>query len=203
MGRPASTHGLTEQEYLALERAAEFKSEFYGGDVFAMAGGTRWHSLIATNLAAEFRARLKGRRCLTYNADLRVKVEATGLLTYPDLSVACPPQKFLDAEEDTLVNPTLLAEVLSDSTEAYDRGRKFEHYRQIPSLREYLLVSQREPRIAHFSRQSNGEWRLRDAVGLKAKLAVRSLRITLALGEVFDGVRFPKVSIRTLSKGLR
>ena len=132
---------LSERDYLTLERSAEFKSEYFEGEVFAMAGGTRWHSLIGGNLVAELRDRLKGRPCVTYNAELRVKVEATGLQTYPDASVVCGPQRFLDAQEDTLLNPMLVAEVLSDSTEAYDRGRKFAHYRTIESLQEYVLVS--------------------------------------------------------------
>ena len=194
MGVPEPLKRLAEAEYLALERRAEFKSEFFAGEMFAMAGGTRRNSLIAANLAAEFRSRLKGKPCVAFNADLRVKIEATGLLTYPDLSVVCAAQKFLNSEEDTLVNPTLLAEVLSDSTEAYDRGKKFEHYRQIPSLKEYLLINQREPRIEQFIRQQNGEWLLREAVGLKATLAIPSLKIRLALAEVFARVRFPAVS---------
>ncbi|MBI2950427.1 MAG: Uma2 family endonuclease, partial [Verrucomicrobia bacterium] len=135
---------LSEAEYLEIERQAEFKSEFYDGEMFAMAGGSPQHSLVSVNTVAELRDKLKS-RCVVFNAGLRVKVEATGLLTYPDASVVCGPQRFF--EEDTLLNPGLIVEVLSDSTEAYDRGKKFEHYRQIASLREYLLVSQTEPRI--------------------------------------------------------
>ncbi len=196
MGVPEPVRRLTEAEYLAVERAAVFKSEFFGGDLFAMAGGTRQHSRIATNLVREFSVRLKGRSCEPFNSDLRVKVEATGLLTYPDLSVVCRPQRFMDAEEDTLVNPVLIAEVLSDSTEAYDRGKKFEQYRQIPSLREYLLVSQNHPCIEQFIRRDDGQWLLREAVGLKSKLVLPSLRITLALSDVFARVRFAPVRIR-------
>lgn len=196
MGVPEPVKRLTEAEYLAIERRAELKSEFFGGEMFAMAGGTRWHSLIGANLVAEFRSHLKAKPCVAFNADLRVKVEATGLLTYPDLSVVCGAQRFLDMEEDTLVNPTLLAEVLSDSTEAYDRGKKFEHYRQIPSLKEYLLVSQREPRIEQFIRREDGQWLLREAVGLKKTLVIPSLKITLALSEVFARVRFPAATAR-------
>src|ERR1044071_3578846 len=131
---------LTEEEYLRLERAAEFKSEYFDGELFAMAGGTRAHSLISANLTGELRAVLKNTKWVTYNADLRIKTEATGLYTYPDVSIVCGEQRFLDNEQDTLLNPTVVVEVLSDSTEAYDRGKKFEHYRQVPSLREYLLV---------------------------------------------------------------
>src|SRR3954470_5654474 len=110
---------LTEAEFLKQERRAEFKSEFFEGEIFAMAGGTRTHSLIGTNLTAVLRGQLEGRPCLTYNADLRVKIEALGLLTYPDASVVCGVERFLDDVEDTLLNPILVAEVLSDSTEAY------------------------------------------------------------------------------------
>jgi Uma2 family endonuclease len=196
MGVAEPVQKLTEAEYLALERRAEFKSEFFEGDTFAMAGGTRWHSLIATNLARESGNKLKGRPCVPYNADLRVKVEATGLLTYPDLSVVCGPQRFLDAEVDTLLNPTLIAEVLSDSTEAYDRGKKFEHYRQMPSLKEYLLVSQKDPRIEQFIRQEGGQWLWREATCLNATLELPALGITLALSEVFARVEFTPSPIR-------
>src|SRR5438045_438783 len=136
MTLPQSLHPLAESEYLAIERAAEVKSEFFEGEVLAMAGGTPQHSLIATNLAAEFRNRLKAQPCLAYNADLRIKIQATGLFTYPDLSVICGPLQFAEGTDDTIVNPVLLVEVLSDSTEAYDRGKKFEHYRHIDTLKE-------------------------------------------------------------------
>src|SRR5690349_19742415 len=122
---------LSAEEYLETERAADFKSEFFEGEMFAMAGGTPQHSLIATNVAAEFRTRLKNSSCVPYNADLRIKIEATGLFTYPDLSVICGPLQLAEGTNDTVTNPALLVEVLSDSTEAYDRGTKFEHYRQI------------------------------------------------------------------------
>src|SRR2546426_11011230 len=163
MALPETLHRLTEAEYLELERAAEFKSEFFEGEMFAMAGGTPQHSLIGTNLARELGNRLAGGRCLAYNGDLRIKIEATGLCTYPDLSVICGPLRFAEGTNDTVVNPTMVVEVLSDSTEAYDRGKKFEHYRQIPTLQAYLLVSQKEPRIEQFTRQPDGRWVLSDA----------------------------------------
>ena len=187
---------LTEPEYLAQERLAEFKSEYLDGEVFAMSGGSLAHSLIATNLASEFRARLKGRPCVAFNSDLRVKVEETGLITYPDLSVICGPAMFVDPEADTVTNPTLLAEVLSPSTESYDRGAKFRNYVQIPTLREVLLVSQHEPRIEQFFRQADGPWLWRAAQGVEASVDVPSLGITLALGEVFANVAFAPVPLR-------
>jgi Uma2 family endonuclease len=190
---------VDEAEYLRLERQVEFKSEYFDGEMFAMAGGTRAHSLIAINLAAELRNRLKSTDCVTYNADLRIKVAATGLLTYPDISVVCGEQRFLDEEEDTLLNPGVLIEVLSDSTEAYDRGKKFEHYRQIPTCREYLLVSQKEPRIEQFVRQPNGEWTLKEAAGLDAEITLPSLGIVLRLAEVFAKVQFAPSGLRNRS----
>ena len=199
MSLPRTARRLTEAEYLEMERVAEFKSEFFGGEVFAMAGGTPQHSLIATNLAGEFRNRLKGSNCVPYNADLRIKIEATGLCTYPDLSIICGPLKFAEGTDDTVVNPTLLVEVLSDSTEAYDRGKKFEHYRQIPTCLEYLLVSQSEPRIEQFIRQGNGRWVLNEAAGLDATLDISSLRISVSLGEIFTKVNFVPSPIRAAS----
>jgi Uma2 family endonuclease len=187
---------LSEAEYLRLERAAETRSEHFDGEVFAMAGGTRSHSLIQTNLLRELSSRLKASDCVAYNTDLRVKVEATGLLTYPDVSVVCGEQRFLDEQEDTLLNPTVIIEVLSDSTEAYDRGKKFENYRQIPTCREYLLVSQKEPRIEQFIRQPNGEWTLKEAVGLAAEIRLPSLGIVLPLREVFAKVQFAPARLR-------
>ena len=189
-------HRFTETEYLDLERSLESKNEFFDGEVFAMSGGTPLHSQIATNLAAEFRHHVKGKRCVPYNSDLRLKVEATGLLTYPDLSVVCGPIQFAEGTDDTVVNPTVIVEVLSDSTEAYDRGKKFENYRQMPSLREYLLASQKEPRIEQFVRQENEQWLLREAAGLEATLALPSLEIKISLAEVFTGVEFVPSSLR-------
>lgn len=196
MAVPQIIHRLTEAEYLALERAAVgVKSEFFDGEMFAMSGATRDHSRISTNLAIEFGNKLKGRRCQPFNADLRVKIEASGLYTYPDLSVVCGEDQHVDEEKDTLTNPTLIVEVLSPSTENYDRGRKFEHYRQIPSLKEYLLVCQDAPHIEQFIRQAN-QWVLRDAFGLKTKLVLPSLKISISLAAVFRNVKFPPASLR-------
>ena len=194
---------LSERDYLTLERSAELKSEYFEGEVFAMAGGTRWHSLIGGNLVAELRDRLKGRPCVTYNAELRIKIEATGLCTYPDLSVICGPLRLAAGTDDTVLNPTVLVEVLSDSTEGYDRGKKFEHYRQIPTLQEYLLVSQKEPRIEQFIRQADGRWLLNEAAGLDATLELPALRISLSLAEVFAKVNFVPAPIRAASPRIR
>ena len=187
---------LTEAEFLELERSVESKNEFFDGETFAMSGGTPLQSQIATNLARELGNKLRGRPCVPYNSDLRLKVEATGLLTYPDLSVVCGPLQFAAGTDDTVVNPTVVVEVLSDSTEAYDRGRKFENYRQMPSLLEYLLVSQKEPRLEQFVRQESGQWLLREAAGLVATLALPSLDIRISLAEIFAGVEFVPTPLR-------
>lgn len=200
MGLPAEKPRLTAEEYLALEREAKFKSEFFDGEMFAMAGGTVIHSLIATNLVSQMRTRLRGKPCLPFNSDLRILVEESELYTYPDLSVVCGPLHTATPEGDVLLNPTLIAEVLSDSTEAYDRGKKFELYRKIPTLREYLLVSQKEPRIEAFSRTKTGPWQFREAAGLSAKLKIPCLDIALSLKEIFANVTFAPSSIRAQIK---
>jgi Uma2 family endonuclease len=123
-------------------------------------------------------------------------VETTGLYTYPDLTVVCGPLQFAAGTDDTVVNPILIAEVLSDSTEAYDRGTKFQHYRQMPSLREYLLISQREPRVEQLIRQDSGEWLWRQAAGVESSLVTPSLEITIPLSEIFANVKFVPAPIR-------
>src|SRR5436190_1125794 len=189
---------LSEAGYLEIERAAEFKSEFFDGEMFARAGGTPQHGLISVNLGAEFRNVLKTRPCVPYNSDVRIKIESIGLFTYPDLSIVCGPLQFATGTNDTIVNPTVVAEVLSDSTEAYDRGKKFELYRQIPTLREYLLVSQREPRIEQFIRQIDGTWLLKEALG-NGMLELPSLGVSVSLAEIFARVEFIPGPIRSTS----
>lgn len=184
----AAEKRLTVQEYLAIERAAETKSEFFDGEMFAMAGASRRHNLITTNSSREVSLQLKGRRCEVYTSDMRVKIITTGLYTYPDLVVVCGEPEFEDAEVDTLLNPTVLMEVLSESTEDYDRGRKLTHYRKIPSLREYLLISQEEHLIEQFLRQSDGRWLLSEFRGLEATVSLPSIDCRLPLAEVYDKV---------------
>ena len=133
---------LTPEEYLAIERKSETKGEFYSGEVFAMVGASKRHNLIAANVIRVLGNQLLDRPCNVYPSDMRVKVSATGKYTYPDVVVACEEELFDDEEKDTLLNPVLIIEVLSESTEAYDRGKKFEHYQYIESLTDYLLVTQ-------------------------------------------------------------
>ena len=181
---------LTPEAYLALEREAPGKSEYFAGEMFTMSGASRRHNLISLNLGAELRAQLRHRPCEVYTSDMRVKVSPTGLYTYPDVVVVCGEPEFEDTMGDTLLNPTILVEVLSQSTEDYDRGRKLEHYRTIPSLQEYLLVSQEKAHIVHYVRHSDVSWLLSDTSGLDAFIALRAIGCEIALSEIYAKVDF-------------
>ena len=178
----------TPEEYLALERQAEYKSEYYAGEIFAMAGASRWHNLIVTNVVRELSLQLKGRPCTTYPSDLRLRISFTGLYAYPDVTVVCGEALFEDTAQDTLLNPTLIVEVLSESTEAYDRGSKFAHYRKLDSLQEYVLISQTKPYIEHYLRQPEQRWLLTETEGVQSTLQLPSIHCALALSEVYDKV---------------
>ena len=182
---------LTPAEYLARERRAEFKSEYLNGETFAMAGASYAHNLIKDNLVAELSTRLRGGPCRTLSSDMRVKVSRTGLYTYPDVLVLCGPPEFEDNERDTLLNPRVVIEVLSYSTEKYDRGAKFRHYQQVPSLQEYVLVSQDEPVVEHFARRPDGTWVLTTAAGLDGELTLATVPARVPLAAVYAGVTFP------------
>jgi Uma2 family endonuclease len=187
MSSQAQKH-YTPEEYLALERQAQCKSEYYAGEIFAMAGASRWHNLIVTNVLRELSLQLKGRPCTTYPSDMRVKVSPTGLYTYPDVTVVCGEAQFEDNQQDTLLNPTLIVEVLSESTEAYDRGGKFAHYRKLTSLMEYVLITQTKPHIEHYVRQPDNRWLLSEVDSLPDAIHLPSIDCHLALAEVYDKV---------------
>lgn len=150
---------LSPEEYLAVERASEGKSEYLAGEVFAMVGASKRHNLITANIIRVLGNQLLDRPCNVYPSDMRVKVSPLGKYTYPDVVVACEEEEFDDEEKDTLLNPVVVIEVLSESTEAYDRGRKFEHYQYIKSLTAYLLVSQEPYRVEQYVRQGGPEWK--------------------------------------------
>lgn len=190
MGLARKIAFIDPAEYLRRERVAEFRSEYFAGEVFAMAGGSFRQSLIKANVVRELGNSLKGRPCMACDSDLRVKVSATGLYTYPDASVICEPIEFDDDQRDTVLNPVLLVEVLSSSTEAYDRGKKFEHYRRISSFRDYLLISQDAPHVEHFHRNDDETWTLTDVNGIDAILELTSLGVRLHLREIYDKVNF-------------
>src|SRR5579872_3485343 len=149
---------FTPEEYLTLERAADFKSEYLHGQIYAMAGGTPQHGAIALHAGSELRAQLKGASCQVFPSDVKVRTTPSGLFAYPDVSVVCGKLQYHDERRDVLTNPILIVEVLSNSTEAYDRGRKFWQYRQVETLTDYLLIAQREPSIDHYAKQSDGRW---------------------------------------------
>jgi len=182
---------LIPAEYFAIERLAKFKSELYQGEMFAMAGASRAHNRIKENQIGELFARLKGGPCQTFSSDQRVAVEATGLVTYPDVVILCGAAEDSPLDADTLLNPTALIEVLSPTAERFDRGAKFRNYQQIPSLREYVLVSQEEPVCERFIRQADGSWALVSFVGLDATLAFTSDPAKVPLADVYAGIVFP------------
>lgn len=179
---------LSPEDYLTIERQAEAKSEYLAGESFLMAGASERHNLIVANLVGEFRSQLKQRPCKVYPSDMRVKIQATGLYTYPDVIVICEEPEFEDDHKDTLLNPTLIVEVLSPSTEGYDRGKKFEHYRTLKSLSDYLLVAQEAASIEHFIRQADGKWLFSAYQELQATIELASVYCVLPLQEIYDKV---------------
>jgi Uma2 family endonuclease len=187
-----SKQKLTAAEYLAAERQAERKSEFFDGEVFAMAGASREHNQINENLVGELFARLRGTKCRTVSRDQRVLVEAAGLYTYPDVVILCGPGAYDPADRDTLTNPVAIIEVLSASTERYDRGAKFRRCQQIPSLIEYVTVAQDEAVCERYVRQADGSWALVSFVGLTDTLAFTSVEARIPLADVYAGVVFPE-----------
>ena len=184
---------ITPQEYLIRERQASIKSEFYQGEIFAMGGGSANHSLIAANFVGEARNSLKGRPCAVFNSDLRVQVQSTGLYAYPDATIVCGELLFDDDHRDTLLNPTVIVEVLSDSTEKYDRGKKSNHYRQIASLKELILIAQDRSHVERFTRQANGDWLFHEQKELTADFELKSLGISIAISELYRGVKFEPI----------
>jgi Uma2 family endonuclease len=190
MSSAAMKTRCTPEQYLALERKAVVKSEYLDGQITAMSGASRPHNLIATNLIREISARLTDRPCEVYGSDMRVNIPPTGLYTYPDVVAVCDEPEFLDGELDTLLNPTVIVEVLSPSTEAYDRGLKSAHYRRLASLQEYVLVAQDRVFVERYARQGNG-WLLTEWSHLEETLRLASIDCEVPLREVYAKVRFP------------
>ena len=177
----------TAEDYLSQERCASSKSEFHDGQIFAMTGASRKHNLVSGNIYRELSLQLKKRPCEAYINDMRVKAAQANSYHYPDIAVVCGTPEFEDAQLDTLLNPTLLIEVLSPSTEAYDRGSKFAHYRKIDTLREYFLVVQDRPGIERYVRLGD-VWILTEAEGLEASVELESIDCVLSLREVYEKV---------------
>ena len=196
MSSVPQTH-ISVEEYIAREERAEIKSEYYRGKVFAMSGGTRNRATIVGNIYHQLRLGLRGKPCRPSNSDQRIYIPKVGLHTYPDVSVTCGPPQSEKIDPQANANPTLLVEVQSESTEHYDRTQKFDFYKQIPSLQEYVLVLQREARIERFSRRDDG-WLLYSAVGLDSEISFESIDCRLSLADVYEGVEFPPVEPQIL-----
>ena len=179
---------ITPEQYLELERKAEFKSEYYAGEMFAMAGGTSAHNIIGVNISGLLWSQLLGKPCTTFNYDMKVEVDPIGLYAYPDVMVICGEILYVDGKHDLLANPTVIVKVLSPSTEAYDRGEKWEHYRRLASLTDYLLVSQDKMLVEHFTRQPNNQWLLSDASGSESEIELTSLACRLPLASIYNRV---------------
>jgi len=181
---------ITVEEYLARERAADYKSEYFDGEIFAMAGASEPHNLIGGNVFAKLHAQLENRPCKPYSSDMRLKVSPTGLYTYPDVVVVCGEAQFDDDEFDTLLNPTVIVEILSKSTEIHDRTTKFEHYSKLKSLQEYLLVAQTRPHVELFAKQNEGSWMLSRFENFEDIVKLASIDCELALKNIYAKVEF-------------
>ncbi|MBC8159716.1 MAG: Uma2 family endonuclease [Roseiflexaceae bacterium] len=181
---------ISEEAYLVQERDSLVKHEYYNGEIFAMSGGTEAHSLIAGNAHAALHSQLRRRDCRVYQSDMRIKVQQTGLNTYPDVTIVCGQPQFTDEARDTILNPVLIIEVLSPSTERYDRGMKFQNYRTIDTLQDYIIIAQDHHHIEHYSRQETGQWLLNEVVGSEATLDIPTLQCHLTLEDVYEKVEF-------------
>ena len=185
------------EQYAALEDEATYKSEFIAGRIYAMSGGTPKHSAIAANISGEMRNLFKKGPCQVYNSDLRVGIMPLDVETYPDVTLVCGELHVNPFDKNSVINPSVIFEVLSPSTEAYDRGEKWARYRRLDSLEEYLLVSQDRPQVEQYIRQEDGTWKFTYVEGLEAASTVTVLGVTLSLTEVYDKITFEEgVSVR-------
>ncbi|HVN64015.1 MAG TPA: Uma2 family endonuclease [Candidatus Binataceae bacterium] len=182
---------ITEEEYLALDRAAEVRSEYFNGEMFAMSGGSMRHAQLQGNIFGELYNALRGGACRAYGSDFRVRVSPGRMYTYPDVTVVCGKPLLADERQDVLLNPVVIFEVLSPSTEQYDRGLKLQYYRRIESLSDYILVDQNQIHIEQYTRGDAGVWTLRDYQNLEEELRIPSIGVALALGRIYDRVELP------------
>ena len=190
---PKAKKKLTEDEYLDIEADAEFKSEFYNGEMFAMAGANLAHNRIKENLSVEIGIRLKGGTCESFSSEMRVKVKPTGLYTYPDIVIVCgEPEIEHRRGLDTLLNPRVVIEVLSKTTEGYDCGSKFRQYKKLSSVKEYVIVSSDRRSIDRFVRQDDEQWLLTTFDKPSGKMVLMSVPVRIPLADVYRGVEFPE-----------
>lgn len=183
---------LSVEEYLAIESNAETKSEFFDGQIFAMAGASRIHNEVKENLCIELGSRLKGSTCRTYSSDQRVCVKRTGLRTYPDLIVVCGKPEMDDIDPNAILNPRVIIEILSPATADYDRGAKFGHYQQIPSLQEVLFVSPDRMQIEHYTRGQDDIWNLTTLDDPTAALTLASVSASVPIADIYRDVEISK-----------
>lgn len=190
--QPQEKRRMTPEEYLTFDSVSDIKYEYFNGEIFAMTGGSLNHNQININIASQLKNKLIGTPCRPLASDMRVKVKEIGKYTYPDIVIACGNielEKFKGLE--TLLNPVAIIEILSDSTEAYDRGKKFTHYRLIPSLREYILVSQNHCNVEQFSRADNGIWQiLNPCTDMERSITIESIGCELLLSDIYELVEF-------------
>ena len=189
MSSTAAQTYLTPEEYLTWERKADIKHEYLRGAIIAMSGASRAHSLIVTNISGELYIQLKGGRCEVHTNDMRVRTSPETSYFYPDVVVVCDNPRFEDSTFDTLLNPIVLVEVPSPSTQSYDRGEKFKHYQQLASLREYILVSQDEVGVERYRRQGR-EWQPTEFRSLEDVLSFTSIDCELSLEDIYRRVEF-------------
>ncbi|HEX8000116.1 MAG TPA: Uma2 family endonuclease [Pyrinomonadaceae bacterium] len=182
------TYHLTPEEYLAIERKAEYKSEYVDGVMYQMAGGSEAHNLITGNVVTELNVQLRDTPCKVYPSDMKVREPGGRKFHYPDVSVVCGETQFADKKKDVILNPVLIVEVLSDSTAAYDRGKKFQSYQQIESLQEYVLIAQDEQVVEKFVRQADGSWRYTKVADMNESIAFSSVNCQLALRDIYAKV---------------
>ena len=184
---------MTATEYLDFERNSLEKHEFYKGEIYAMAGAKEKHNLIVSNLISMIHSQFKKRPCVVYPSDMRVVIDQYNHYAYPDITIVCGDRKFLDSKSDSLLNPSAIIEVLSESTETYDRGKKFEAYRNITTLREYMLVSTDHKKIELFTKSPDDKWVLSES-GKEDTITLPTLNLTLTLSDIYDKVEFVAIS---------
>ena len=188
---------FSESEYLYMERASSIKHEFYQGRIYAMTGASKNHNLIVANTLASLHGQLRRSSCQVYASDMRVAIPSSSLYTYPDLVIVCGQTLFRDDQQDTLINPLVFIEILSPSTERYDRGMKFQHYSMLESVQDYLLIAQDQQRIEHFTRQGSGQWLLHVVTSAEHVITIDSIKSRLNLDDIYE-----KVDISTNDKGV-
>ena len=185
---------LTRDEYLEMEGQPEFKSEFYGGQIFAMTGGSPKHSQICVNVIRRVAEAIDHRDCRCFESNMKLEIVQAQAFVYPDVMVVCGDIELVRSTTDAIINPVLIVEVLSPSTESFDRGKKFEYYRMVPSLREYVLISQKTPIVESYYKQDESHWTYTVTKGLDQSIPIQTLDRELALGDLYlkvDGIIIP------------